>query len=87
MKKQLIKNTMQLAQIMTLVESGKSQVKIGDAREFMSKLEKLDLLIQESGHESPLYAIYKKNRKRIREKGVRKASGKLLAGLFAKIGK
>jgi len=72
MKKQLIKNTMELAQIMTLIETGKSQVKIGDARELVSKLSKLDLAIQEAGYESPLFAIYKKNKKRIMEKGVRK---------------
>lgn len=82
MKKQLIKNTMQLAQIMTLIESGKSQVKIGDAREFMSKLEKLDLLIQENGCESPLYAIYKKNKAKIMGKGVSKNAKVKLAKMM-----
>lgn len=83
MKKPLIKNTMHLARVMTYLEAGKAQVTIGNSREYQSKLEKFDLLCQEAGYESPLYAIYKKNRAKIMAKGARKNAKSRLAGLMS----
>lgn len=82
MSKAIIKNSMELARIMTIVEAGKSQIKHGDAKELFAKLEKFDLLVQEAGYESPLVTIANKNATKIHNQGIRKNAENKLAGFL-----